>query len=121
MDRVKERWTELRMVPHALAQKLNWTPEIGFKDYDPSREEIETVANMHPPAKQPVNSRSWEGKTIWCVGRKCSRKATHGDPGVDRLPRFCVLHRLEGMFELGPWRPTFKMGDGNSGPRDLPL
>ena len=65
-------------------------------------------------------TRSWEGKTIRCVGRKCSRKATHGYRGVDRLPRFCVLHRLEGMFELGPWRPTFKMGDGDSAPRDVP-
>jgi len=114
LDRVKERWPELRMVPHALAQQLGWTPDMAFQDYNPTCVERETAAAILPPSVEQVNTRSWVGKSVRCVERKCSRKATHRYVGTDRLPRFCALHRLEGMFELGPWKP------GDTAPRELP-
>ena len=74
LDRVKERWPELRMVPHALAQELGWTPEVAFEDYKPTPAEVETAAAILPPSVQPVNTRSWEGKSVRCWDRTWSVK-----------------------------------------------
>ena len=57
LDRVKKRWPELRLVPHALAQELGWTPAIGFKDYAPTPAEVETASKILPPSVQPVVGR----------------------------------------------------------------
>jgi hypothetical protein len=89
------------------SDKLGWTPEVAFADSVPTPEEKFYVQSILPPSVQQKPKRTWEEHTFKCIQQKCARKAYFGFDD-EAVPRFCELHKIEGMVELVAWKPSFK-------------
>ena len=105
--KAKERFIETRLLTQAQGEALGWTPQDAFKDYAPTEEEKLYLESILPPSVEQTPKRTWEKHSFTCIQQKCARKAYYGY--VDEaVPRYCQLHKLEGMIELLAWTPSFK-------------
>ena len=105
-SRVPERFKEIRMCTHAQGKSMGWTPQQAFHDYNPSEEEKKRTGVNTSPSVKPIARRDWRTKKFTCLQAKCSRQSYFGFED-EQVPRFCRMHKLKGMVELGEWKPCF--------------
>ena len=117
-SRAKARFTDIRMLTHAQGREKGWTPQGAFHDYVPTEEEASAMESILPPSVNANKKRNWEAHTFHCLHQKCSRKSYFGFSD-EQVPRFCQMHKLEGMIELVAWKPSFRKSDAGV-PRHVP-
>ena len=106
------------MLTNEQGKAIGWTPQEAFKEYTPTEEEALAMDSILPPSVNSNKKRNWEAHTFRCLFQKCSRKSYFGFAD-EPIPRFCDHHKLEGMVELGSWKPSFRKGDVGV-PRHVP-
>ena len=103
----KERFSATRMLTKAQGEQLGWTPEQAFADYVPTEEETNFAQSIIPPSVENKPKRRWDTHVFKCIQKKCGRKSYFGFAD-EQVPRYCEVHKLEGMVELSAWTPSFK-------------
>ena len=118
-SKVPERFKEIRMCTHEQGKAMGWTPQQAFHDYNPTEEEKTELESILPPSVKPIPKRDWSKKKLTCLQPKCSRQSYFGFED-EKVPRFCSMHKLEGMVEIGEWKPSFSTKE-NGLPRHVPM
>ena len=93
---------------YELAQETGWTPAQAFEDnVDVSdvREHLEEIHAAPPTAQQQLQQQRADFHKMKCMGSKCGKRAMYNFDD-QQFPKFCKLHKYEGMVDVGVHTPV---------------
>ena len=100
---IETKTDEVRMKCYELAQETGWTPAQAFEDnvnVSDVREHLEEIHAAPPTAQQQLQQQRADFHKLKCRGSKCGKRATYNFDD-QHFPKFCELHKYEGMVDVG--------------------